>query len=207
MKAIKLSMVALATVLAFGFANAQVGVQAGYSSSKATSDGATSVSGFHVGPTYEMAIQGPISLQYALLYNMYFSKADATVGSGSTKTGAVVNGTSHQIDIPVRLAATFPLASGISAYVFGGPNFNIGVAANTSTKIYLAGVASDPVKANLYDDDNLSRFNLQLGVGAGLKYNNMGVKFSYDWGMLDMYKSDAVNYKVNGLKIGLTYNF
>ena len=67
MKTIKLSLVALATVLTMG-ASAQVGIQAGYSSSKVV-DSDVTLNGFHVGPTAEMTIQGPISLQYALLYN------------------------------------------------------------------------------------------------------------------------------------------
>ena len=69
MKTIKLSLVAFATFFVIG-ANAQVGLQAGYSNSKETGSG-LSLNGFHIGPAAEMTIQGPISLQYALLYNYH----------------------------------------------------------------------------------------------------------------------------------------
>ena len=201
MKAIKLSMVALATVLTFGFANAQVGVQAGYSSETVKSgDESYSLKGFHVGPTYEMSIQGPVSLQYGLLYNYLTAKEDFYGVAGATET-------KHVIDIPVRVAATFPIASGISAYVFGGPNFNIGLADNV--KATALGVSKT---INLYKksedlDAAYSRFDVQLGLGAGVKYNNIGIKFSYDFGMLNRVKDADPAVKANDLKIGLTYDF
>ena len=52
-----------------------------------------------------------------------------------------------------------------------------------------------------------SMFDLQLGAGAGLKFNNLGVKFSYDWGMLDRDNSDSGIWKNNDMKVGLFVNF
>lgn len=209
MKSIKkISLVALAAILSITFANAQVGVQAGYSMMKTTVDNSKASNGFHVGPIYNMSLQGPISLQYGLLYNLYLSSDDKTTGSGDLRTGAVITRTAHQFDVPVRVAATFPIASSISAFAFAGPNFNLGLASGSSTQAWALGKkAGDPVKVDYYEDKNISRFNLQLGLGAGLQYSNMGVKFSYDFGLLDMHKSDAIDYKVNGLKVGLFYNF
>ena len=200
MKAIKLSMVALATVLSFGIASAQtgLGVQAGYSMHKSTEKDSKALNGFHVGPTYELGIQGPISMQYGLLYNFAtYSETTASVKSSIT---------SHSLDIPVRVAATFPLSSGVSAFVFGGPNFNIGLANNFK---------DGDLSKDLYKDHELlgvtikgqSRFDLQLGLGAGLKYNNMGLRVSYDFGMLNRIKDADPAYKFNDLKVGLFYNF
>lgn len=204
----KLSLVAMALILSVGLASAQVGLQAGYSTAKSSADNSKAMNGFHVGPVYNMTIQGPISLQYGLLYNMYMQTQDLTAGSGNLRTGLETKYTNHQIDIPVRVAVAFPLNSSLSVFAFGGPNFNLGLASNGSTQTWALGKeVGDPVKSNAYDNKDLSRFNLQLGVGAGLQFNNMGVKFSYDFGMLDMDKSDAINYKVNGLKVGLFYNF
>ncbi|NLI73123.1 MAG: porin family protein [Bacteroidales bacterium] len=208
MKSIKkISLVVLAAVLSITFANAQVGVQAGYSMMKSTVDNSKASNGFHVGPIYNMSLQGPISLQYGLLYNLYVasSSTDKVLNSWVTTTN-----TNHQIDIPVRVAGTFPLSSGLSAFVFAGPNFNLGLAGKTSVATYVDGKKSDKLSGSgkdIYEDKDLSRFNLQLGLGAGLQFNNMGVKASYDFGLLDMYKSDLLDYKVNGLKVGLFYNF
>lgn len=201
MKAIKLSMVAMATVLTFGFANAQdgTGLQAGYSTETTKQGDNTSIlKGFHVGPTYEMSIQGPISLQYGVLYN-YLTASTGFMGITGTET-------KHTVDIPVRLAATFPLVNGVSAFAFGGPNFNIGIADNI--KVSALGLSST---TNLYSDNDLdikySRFDVQLGAGVGLKYKNFGVKASYDWGLLNRLKDADPTVTANALKISLFYNF
>ncbi len=205
MKAIKLSMVALATVLSFGIASAQTGfgVQAGYSMHASTIKDSKALNGFHVGPTYELGIQGPISMQYGLLYNFatYKSSGSVTLPLIGTISGSTTN-TSHSLDIPVRVVATFPMSGNVSAFVFGGPNFNIGLADNVT-----ATINSNSSTKNLYDNKDYSRFDLQLGLGAGLKYNNMGLRVSYDFGMLNRIKDADPAYKFNDLKVGLFYNF
>lgn len=209
MKSIKkIFLVAIATLLSISFASAQFGVQAGFSMTKTAEKDADGINGFHVGPTFNLTIQGPISLQYGLLYNLYIEseKTDKEYNSW-----LVTKSTLHQIDIPVRVAATFPLSGGISAFAFAGPNFNFGLAGNSSLTTYIDGKKSDKfsfVGDDIYKTDkDLSRFNLQLGLGAGFQYDNMGVRFSYDFGLLDMHKSDAINYRDNGLKVGLFFNF
>lgn len=159
--------------------------------------------GFHVGPIYNMSIQGPISLQYGLLYNMYINKSSESVTLPliGTITGSSTH-SMHQLDIPVRVAATFPLSSGVSAFAFAGPNFNIGLADNLKVA-----VNSKSTTTSLYENENHSRFNLQLGLGGGFQYNNMGLKVSYDFGLLNMYKNADPAVRVNGLKAGLFYNF
>lgn len=208
MKSIKkISLIAVAAIMSISFASAQVGIQAGYSSAKSTVEDSEAMGGFHVGPIYNMTIQGPISLQYGLLYNLYMDKSSTDKVANSW---IETNSTAHQIDIPVRVAASFPVGSGLSAFVFAGPNFNLGLAGKTTVSTYVDGNKSDGLSwegRDIYEDKDLSRFNLQLGLGAGVQYNNMGVKFSYDFGMLDMHKSDNINYKVNGMKVGLFYNF
>ena len=208
MKSIKkIALIAVAAIMSISLASAQVGIQAGYSSAKSSSENSEAMGGFHVGPIYNMSIQGPISLQYGLLYNLYLDKNSTDKVANSW---VETNSTMHQFDIPVRVAAAFPLSDGVSAFVFAGPNFNLGLAGKTSVSTYIDGERSDALSwegRDIYDDEDLSRFNLQLGLGAGLQYNNMGVRFSYDFGMLDMHKSDAVDYKMNNMKIGLFYNF
>ena len=192
-------MVAVATLFTFGLANAQFGVQAGYSMSKPTLEDATAFNGFHIGPTYELGIQGPLSINLGLLYDFTTQKI---------KDLNDANWTNHSFDIPVRISAAFPLSTGVSAFVFGGPNFNIGLA----NKIHKDGVSVD-----LYGDAaqqileisgaKFSRFDLQLGLGAGIKFNNMGIKASYDFGMLNRVKNSDPAFKVNDLKVSLFYNF
>ena len=193
MKSIKkISLVALATILSISFASAQVGIQAGYTSNKSSVENSKAMNGFHVGPIYNMSIQGPVSLQYGLLYNY--------VTASSTVLGITGKSTNHSIDIPVRVAASFPFASGFSSFVFAIPAFNIGLANPITNSL-----TND--KLDLYKDFDMQRFDLMLGAGAGLQYNNIGLKFSYDFGMLNRYKDADPAQTVNSMKVGLFYNF
>lgn len=191
----KLSLVAIVTVLSIGFASAQIGVEAGYTNLKSTEKNAEGFNGFYVGPTFDMQIQGPISLQYGLLYNLNMKSKSTTIlgvkNSASYKK--------HSLDIPVRVAAAFPL-NNITISIFAGPNFNIGLASTGTVE-----VGSIKKSSNLYDNKDLSRFDLQLGGGASIQYNNIGLRFSYDFGMLNRYKD--IDSKENNLKVGLFYNF
>ncbi len=201
MKSIKkISLVAIAAILSISFASAQVGLQAGYSSSK-DAESNSSLSGFHVGPTFNLGIQGPISLQYGLLYNYLTTKNDYWGLANATTTA-------HRLDLPVRVAASFGIGNGLSAFVFGGPNFNFGLSQTTKVESGIGSVeASNIYSREMSDGKKLySPFDVQLGVGGGLQYNNFGVKVGYDWGMLDRDNSNGV-WKNNDLKVGLFYNF
>ncbi|MBP1663248.1 MAG: hypothetical protein H6Q19_388 [Bacteroidetes bacterium] len=206
MKAIKLSLVALAAFFVMG-ANAQVGLQAGYSNSKETGNG-LSLNGFHVGPAAEITVQGPISLQYALLYNYLTRTDEASILGQTVKTTT----TAHMLDLPVRIAANFPTNNGLGVFIFAGPNFNY--ALSQKTKASTSGILEGS-----YDTDNIytlemtngkkmySPFDLQLGVGGGIKYKSISLSASYDWGMLDRDNTDNGVWKNNDLKISLGYNF
>jgi len=206
MKAIKLSLVALATLFTIG-ANAQVGLQAGYSSSKVV-DSDVTLSGFHVGPSGEMTVQGPISLQYALLYN-YLTKSSSATLLGQTVKSTT---TAHRLDLPFRVAATIPMGNGLSAFVFGGPNFEYALSQKTtgSTSGFFSGsVEGENIYTTKMSDGKkrYSPFDVQLGVGGGLKYNALSLRVSYDWGMLDRDNADNSVWKNNDLKVSLGYNF
>lgn len=196
MKAIKLSIVALATILTFGIANAQVGIQAGYSSQTVTTTvGSTSASenlhGFHIGPVYEMNVQGPVSLTYGLFYNYM---------TGDWEGDKAVL---HQLDLPVRIKVGAEVANDISLFGFAGPNFSLALSEKVGdTNLKDVPNPTDSSK-KLY-----SPFDLQLGVGAGVKIKMLTIKASYDWGLFNRTTmGDAMVVKANDLKISLAYNF
>ena len=198
----KLMSLALVAIFSFGVAKAQMGVQLGFSSSsqKEAFPIPGSMIGFHVGPSYEMQIQGAISLQYALLYNYLTTTSGMSQLPSIATLGAIYfedydqKSTAHRLDLPVRVAGTFPINHSLSFFVFAGPNFNFGL----THKIY---------GNNIYTDDDLSRFDLQLGTGAGLKYNNFALKAGYDWGMLNRIKGDGMVWRNNDLKVSLAVAF
>ncbi|VBB48035.1 conserved exported hypothetical protein [uncultured Paludibacter sp.] len=216
MKTMKLSLLALATLLSFSLSNAQtgIGLQAGYDMSTPVYNGTSgkSLNGFHVGPTYDLTIQGPIGLQYGLLYN-YLT---------ATETGSYLNGgvtytskaTAHRLDLPVRLTVSFPLSPGISAFVAGGPNFNYAFSQSVDKFTnYFDSASGVSEGKNIYTAEyesgkkTYAPFDVQLGLGAGLKFNNAGIRVTYDWGVLDRDNRDDSKWTNNDLKVGLFYNF
>lgn len=205
MRTIKLCLVALAIMLTVS-ANAQ-SIIAGYNISKATTSDATPLNGFHVGLSKESEIEGSLSLQYALLYN-FQTATDENSALGQTIT-ATTN--THSLDLPLRVAYTMPLDSKLSVFGFAGPNFNYYL--SNKTNIKTTGIFDTTTEGeNIYNQENgdgkkyYSPFDIQLGIGAGVKYNNISIRVSYDWGMLDRDLLTNTVWKNNDLKISLAYS-
>ena len=97
--------------------------------------------------------------------------------------------------------------STIKLYVFDGPNFDFGIAQSVSGGINIGGTEIGGEIKNVYENKDLSRFDLQLGTGAGLKYNNFALKAGYDWGMLNRIKGDGMVWRNNDLKVSLAVAF
>jgi opacity protein-like surface antigen len=143
-------------------------------------------------------------LQYGLFYNYLTANKNVL--------GADVKITSHAIDLPVRVKAHFPFGNGLGAFVFAGPNFNY-VAAELididGERFTMPGQQNESVYTWKDGDDKkyYSPFDLQLGAGAGLQFQGLSVRFSYDFGMLDKDNSENGIWKNNDMKIGIAYTF
>lgn len=205
MKKIRFGLLALVVMMSVG-TSAQVGLVAGYSNSVAVGSD-ENLNGFHIGPAAEIDIQGPISLQYALMYNYLRNSSEATV-IGQTVESTT---TAHTLDLPVRLTAKMALGEGLNLFVFGGPNFNYAI--SQKTKGSITGAVDTSIEGdNIYKDEyasgkkTYSPFDLQLGVGAGLGFNDISVRVSYDWGMLDRDNREDFEWKNNDLKLSLVFN-
>ena len=205
MKKIRFGLLALVVMMSVG-ASAQVGLVAGYSNSVAVGSDEY-LNGFHIGPAAEIDIQGPISLQYALMYNYLRNSSEATV-IGQTVESTT---TAHTLDLPVRLTAKMALGEGLNLFVFGGPNFNYAI--SQKTKGSITGAVDTSIEGeNIYKAEyasgkkTYSPFDLQLGVGAGLGFNDISVRVSYDWGMLDRDNREDFEWKNNDLKLSLVFN-
>ena len=205
MKKIRFGLLALVVMMSVG-ASAQVGLVAGYSNSVAVGSD-ENLNGFHIGPAAEIDIQGPISLQYALMYNYLRNSSEATV-IGQTVESTT---TAHTLDLPIRLTAKMALGEGLNLFVFGGPNFNYAI--SQKTKGSITGAVDTSIEGeNIYKAEyasgkkTYSPFDLQLGIGAGLGFNDISVRVSYDWGMLDRDNREDFEWKNNDLKLSLVFN-
>jgi len=195
MKTIKFLIAVFALVAFTVSANAQGNIQLGYvqPTTVTTMNGAKtsqSMDGIQAGFNYTMSVQEPVSLQFGLLYSYLFK--NNTVLSIDTKTQG------HALDVPVDIVITFPLGRDLKLCAFGGPDFSYMIA--KSIKV------GNSDSYDLYkNNSDAQRFNLQLGVGAGLMFQDFGIKFRYNWGIIDLDKSSATKTVGNGFAISLTH--
>ncbi len=205
-KAVKsLLIVALLAIGSFSTANAQFGIQAGYVNAQLYHDGDKvndSYNGFEVGVSYNMPIMGGFSLQYALLYTFQTVKYEY---AHSSLTDVDLTSTGHFLNLPVRAAYAFPITNDFSIFLYGGPNFTLGLGGRDKLDGDLPGVDIDR-ETKWYDDDLYNRFDIKLGLGLGLQYINIILKGGYDWGLIDQADGSA-NLSRNQFNISLVYQF
>lgn len=191
-------LVASALVTLSLSANAQ-GFQIGYINQTTTSsisnvETSNSLAGVQAGLSYDMNVQGPVSLNYGLTYAYLFNNAD--------NLGITSKTTAHQLDLPVRIQASFPISEDFKAFVYGGPNFSYVL--SNKTKTTAAGVS---LTSDLYNNSDISQFNLQAGVGAGLSFKKVIFKVGYDWGLFDLNATDLVKRNTNALTASIGVSF
>ena len=141
------------------------------------------------------------------MYNYLRNSSEATVIGQTVESTTTV----YTLDLPVRLTAKMTVGEGLNLFVFGGPNFNYAI--SQKTKGSITGAVDTSIEGeNIYKDEyasgkkTYSPFDLQLGVGAGLGFNDISVRVSYDWGMLDRDNREDFEWKNNDLKLSLVFN-
>ena len=212
MKKVFKSVVVVAVLVAATVsASAQVSINAGYVSSTATDNGKTTdpVSGIAAGIGYDMNIQGGVGLAWGLNYTYAWDKVSQELPIVGTITA---KSTDHYLDVPVRLTYTLPLSGDLSVFGFAGPKFVYALAGNTKIG------DGDPI--DHYKDldlgalgkveNDLSRFDIKAGLGAGVQFKNISVKAGYDWGLLNQYEGKTAEkntLKSNNFYVGLGFAF
>ena len=104
----------------------------------------------------------------------------------------------HSVNIPVMV--TYGMDLGPGRLFFGaGPTASIGVA--YKYKDTVLGTTGD-----LYEDDNFGRFNLLMGIVGGYTISHIQFNFGYDWGLLDLDKTDGKRHQ-NLIHAGIAFAF
>lgn len=133
---------------------------------------------------------------------------------------------SHNLRVPVKFGFSTPFAGNWSFTVFGGPSLDFNVAMIEKTKFdngdyeqydLVNGVHKYDIKGHSdreTDDDYklLNCFDIPLGIGTIVKYKNFGMKFEYEWGMINRYHDhddddDDAKFKTDQFSIGFFYTF
>jgi hypothetical protein len=196
-------------------ANAQFGVGVGYNLLNNTTKAAgesddDSLNGFFIEGTYDFnfleAKWGSLGLQPGVRYT--FGGETDTEEIAGIKTKASL--AEHYLDIPVNVKYSYEfIQSKLKAYAFAGPVFSLGLASTAA-----ASVEDNKEKINNYKDTEYGRFDLKLGIGAGVTLaEKFNVKLGYNIGMLNRYTGEQLS-KDNKLSthtgvffVGVGYNF
>lgn len=191
---ITLALTAIAATSAF----AQISVGGGYlnSTSKTTianTSTPTNANGFYVGADATLNLVGDdVVMMPGLYYNLTSSK-----GKASTTTN-------QGLYVPVHFAYMLPVANEVKVFPFAGPQFNIGLSSVVKTETL--GITTE--FNNYSDEGNVSRFNLAMTAGVGVDIMDLvRVKFAYNWGLLDLHKSDNVQLSNSNWQIGVAILF
>ena len=213
MKKICFILVAAAMFIAVD-AKAQLGVGVGYNLLNTTATLADesddeSLNGFYVEATYGFNFLnkrwGTLGIEPGLRYT-FGAEAEQEEILG-IKTRASL--TEHYLDIPVHVKYGYEvLPSKLSVHAFAGPVFSVGLASTIK-----ASADNTTVKTNNYEDSDYGRFDLKIGLGAGITIaERFNIKVGYNFGLLNRYTGEQVDdykYKAHTgvFYVGAGFNF
>ena len=202
MKKIVTLLSAALVLLASAPAFAQASIGAGYLSSTEvvksgnSSTARTPLNGFYLGVGYTVPITGSINFTPGVYYGM------AAKSNAASIFGLKIEGKQqdHFVNVPLHFSFGTELGSGLRFFAYAGPSLSLAVA----SKITSGSTTYDRLK----DNDSLQRFDVMLGAGVGLEFNDM-IRFQvgYDWGMLNRYNSNNYTVKRNQLTAGVAFLF
>lgn len=214
MKKIYLTVLTFAAMFFAVDAYAQLGVGVGYNLLNTTQKLADesdddSLNGFYIEATYDFnfleAKWGSLGIQPGLRYS-FAGETESEDMSGLTTRASL---TEHYLDIPVNVKYSYDIMpSTLKAYAFAGPVFSCGLASSLKVK------ANDSsVKTNNYKDTEYGRFDIKLGLGAGVTLmEKFDVKLGYNFGLFNRYTGEQIDnfkYKTHTgvFYVGVGFNF
>lgn len=113
--------------------------------------------------------------------------------------------TENSVNVPVLLNLSLNISEQSRAYIFAGPEFNIGISAKQ--KIVTTGDKPETMsEQNYFDADDiirLNRFNISGTVGIGLKLDFMNFNIGLSSTLLDRRASKDIEEKGYSAFIGL----
>ena len=144
--------------------------------------------GVYAGVLGEVPIQGVenLNLESGLIYSWFMDKKDG------------LKENLHILNVPVKAKYSFPLNNEFGFFALAGPTFSVGLSATDK---------KDGQSLDLYDK-NLKRFDIKLGIGAGVCYNDLiEFRLGYDWGLLNQSQVSGTTGHIHYLHIGIAYKF
>lgn len=183
---------------------------------KTTVDNKTDNNDMH-GITFGPMFHVPFTNHFVSFFGFQYQFGIAKI----EKYGIMTTGVEHDIKVPFKLGYSLDFGENNQFSIFAGPSFLFCVSEKAEIKYgsytneydYISGkykvYNKGSHKEGKSDDyKTMNVFDLQLGLGALLRFGSFGLRVEYDWGMLNRYKESAdVKSNVGQLTAGLFVSF
>ena len=127
-----------------------------------------------------------LGIEAGLVYSWFTDKTDG------------VKENFHALNLPVKAKYSFPLNNEFGFFALAGPTFALGLSATNK---------DNGATLDLFEN-YLKRFDIKLGIGAGVCYNDLiEFRVGYDWSLLNISQVSGRTSHLNYLHIGLAYKF
>lgn len=202
----KIIIVLTSLVLLGSQAFAQLIPGGGYLNTTITSGNeSSSQNGFYAGASINMGLSGMKGLTF--VPGAYLSLVES---SSSADFAGLLSGekrlTELVLNVPAYFAYTYGLSGGAKVFAFAGPSAQLGLFARRHTTT--SGLFTDSTDTDLYTDSNgLNRLNIFVGGGIGFGISRFIVNVGYDYGLMDVYRSDKKSGNRANLHFGIGYEF
>lgn len=177
--------------------------------------------GAHIGASFTFLLPLHFGLQTGLHYAILSAKYDQhwrSLSVANTQTEYITHRIlAHNLVIPVRLYYTVPLWKDLNMFFFTGPQLQIGLAQRDNLETTLSPEAkkwleTQGIPTEPYDRyaDELSRANIQWGLGGGLEWDRYRLQAGYDFGLNNLirHKQTPKQYMAHwGMLISFCYRF
>ena len=197
MKKIILTL-ALAAVAALS-ANAQIGVNVGYTTKNFT-DVFNNEAGLFLGANYNIELVNGLAVAPGVEFAMLNWKKDENNYQKE-----------NYLAVPVMFNYGFELVDGIKLVPYLGPTFSYGLSSKGKNSIstIASAILGGSGEGSLYGDNSkYTQFDILIGGGVALDVMNMVRAFvGYNQGLLDRYNDDNTTVKTSGVNFGVAYLF
>jgi hypothetical protein len=202
-KTLVISALLLFTLVPFSVMAQKISLESGYINPGRNGVNTSSfyLNGIQVGAAVDIDLKYNFGLHTGLLYTAPYGYNQQFYPSAAANYFTVALFT----DIPLRVTYSLPASETFKFFVFAGPNLNIGMVQN---QIVNSTVSNIPSKnTDLYSNNVLSRYNVQLGAGAGMQWNQLILKGGYDFGLNNLNLLSTGNQYQNTWNITFAYEF
>jgi len=177
--------------------------------------------GFNMGFTYQQNMYRWLVLVTGFQYQYTLASQDFNDTKEIALPGiGEMSFYNHNLIIPIKVGFSLTFNGITSLSIYGGPSLNFLV--STQMNYYYNGnnytstdlvngvnksmIGGDKTTTKSSEFKNMGWFDIPLGIGLQMTYDRFGIRFEYEWGMIDRWKGGGT-FKSDQLTAGLIILF